>query len=288
MSYNYLSRTSCYSPMSIPRPNGRGSTDRITVPCNKCAACINRSRRAWAFRLAQELKTAETAFFVTLTYATDNLPIDEYCNPCVSKRDCQLFLKRLRRSLPNRKIRYYLVSEYGTSGLRPHYHAIIFNLPNSTNTIDKLNDAWQQGFVHVGSVTTKSINYVTKYVFKKTKVPQGFTPCFSLKSSRPGIGADYIAKRGQWHTSNAAYYAIADGGSKISLPRYFRDRIFDRESRENHAHDSQFELLNSETESLEDYLSRNKDKTATDFYRYKLDLINDLIRNTNNSLNDKL
>ena len=274
--------------MSIPRPNGRGSTDRITVPCSKCAACLSRLRQAWAFRLAQELKTAETAFFITLTYAPENLPVNDDGLPFVSKRDCQLFLKRLRRSLPNRKIRYYLVSEYGTSGLRPHYHAIIFNLPNSNNLIDKLNEAWGLGFVHTGTVTTKSINYVTKYIFKKTQVPDFFTKCFSLKSTRPGLGARYIEMHASWHRNNRAEYAVAHGGAKVSLPRYFKERIFDSRTRENFAYDRQFDLLNSESETLEDYLNRNPDKCSSDFYRYKLDLINDLIRTTNNSQNDKL
>ena len=41
-------------------------------------------------------------------------------------------------------------------------------------------------------------------------------------------------------------------------------------------------------ETIEDYLNRNPDKGVSDFYRYKLDLINDLIRTTNNTLKDKL
>ena len=165
MNYNYLSRTSCYSPMSIPRPNGRGSTDRITVPCNKCVACTSRLRQAWAFRLAQEAKTAETAFFITLTYAPEHLPVNEDGLPFVSKRDCQLFLKRLRRSLPNRKIRYYLVSEYGTERRR------------------RLRNSWQsrldtQGLQYssIGRLSGAYVNVI------KNAVSAVFSSCASLNA----------------------------------------------------------------------------------------------------------
>lgn len=45
-------------------------------------------------------------------------------------RDAQLWLKRLRKKIskyyPNEKIRYYIVGEYGTESLRPHWHCLLF------------------------------------------------------------------------------------------------------------------------------------------------------------------
>lgn len=51
----------------------------------------------------------------------------------VCKKDIQNFIKRLRKKIDNlnipeneKKIRYYIASEYGPSTKRPHYHGIIF------------------------------------------------------------------------------------------------------------------------------------------------------------------
>lgn len=46
-----------------------------------------------------------------------------------SKRDAQLFLKRVRKNLSkysDEKIRYYIVSEYGPKTFRAHYHVLFF------------------------------------------------------------------------------------------------------------------------------------------------------------------
>lgn len=44
-------------------------------------------------------------------------------------RDAQLFIKRLRKYIDkyfHEKIRYYIIGEYGTSSLRPHWHLLLF------------------------------------------------------------------------------------------------------------------------------------------------------------------
>ena len=78
-----------------------------------------RKRQQWAFRLQQELKVSSSSHFVTLTYNEENLTKSKDGIPIVSKRDIQLFIKRLRKALPSYKLRYFLVSEYGPTTLRP-------------------------------------------------------------------------------------------------------------------------------------------------------------------------
>lgn len=52
--------------------------------------------------------------------------------PCVDKRQMQLYFKSLRKRLEPGRIKYFCVSEYGdkwsplTPLGRPHYHALIF------------------------------------------------------------------------------------------------------------------------------------------------------------------
>lgn len=44
-------------------------------------------------------------------------------------RDAQLFIKRLRKYIDkyfHEKVRYYIIGEYGTSSLRPHWHLLLF------------------------------------------------------------------------------------------------------------------------------------------------------------------
>lgn len=63
----------------------------------------------------------------------------------VSKKDIQNFLKRLRKKIDNlnipqneKKIRYYIASEYGPTTLRPHYHGILFI--DSPEVLAKIKD----------------------------------------------------------------------------------------------------------------------------------------------------
>lgn len=62
----------CQSPIPI-RKEGY-IKQWVEVPCGKCLACLEQRRGIWTFRILQELKVAETARFVTLTYTEENLP----------------------------------------------------------------------------------------------------------------------------------------------------------------------------------------------------------------------
>ncbi len=111
------------------------------IPCGHCEGCrIDRSRD-WANRCMMELEYHKDAYFVTLTYNDDHVPKSYYADPStgeakealtLSKRDWQLFMKRLRKAtdgLPGcENLRFFMCGEYGPKTLRPHYHAIIFGL----------------------------------------------------------------------------------------------------------------------------------------------------------------
>ena len=93
----------------------------ITFPCGICPACKARNRNEWHFRIMQELKYATSAYFMTLTYRNENLPvsIDGHImrvsdwshnivfqdilkeNPIILKKDIQDFLKRVRYYIGN-------------------------------------------------------------------------------------------------------------------------------------------------------------------------------------------
>lgn len=211
----------CISPVSIPRPKGRGSHDRIDVPCGKCVACLNRRRSDWSVRLSQELRISQTAFFVTLTYSTPNLLPDG-----VNVDDVQKYIKRLRKHLEPVKIRYYLTAEYGSNTFRPHYHLIVFNVP--VDKQDLLLSCWKKGFIYVGEVNAKTIGYVTKYIIGKESYPKDKTKPFSLMSK--GLGKNYVESRTNWHLSDTSrFYVVLPRGLRCALPRYYRDKIYSKE-----------------------------------------------------------
>lgn len=180
--------------------------DFIEVPCGQCLGCRLDYSRQWANRCMLELEYHDVAWFVTLTYNDEHLPMSAYGDPetgeaydcyTLDKRDFQLFMKRLRKAFPDDQIRYYACGEYGSKGFRPHYHAIIYGLHLDDlvpweNTPQghvlyrsqklenvwsifhpggKNYDAWYEslGFVRVAEVTWETCAYVARYIMKKQK-----------------------------------------------------------------------------------------------------------------------
>lgn len=198
------------------------------VPCNKCHECRARRGAGWSFRLRQEEKKHATAFFVTYTYSDENLPRDDCGFPTLVKEDLQKYFKILRKRLVKSKVKYYACGEYGSITARPHYHAIIFGAPR-----DVLEASWKHGHCYVGEVSAASIAYVCGYVNKPRVIKHGDSrsPEFNLMSK--GLGLGYVTdKMVKWHKDNMAAYCVLEGGVKTSLPRYYRDKIFDAQEKE--------------------------------------------------------
>lgn len=222
---------SCLSPFGVKNQNG----DRVCVPCGVCTDCRKRYASAWSFRLMQEEKQSESAFFTTLTYDTKHVPITRNGFMSLNKRDTQLFMKRLRKHVSNytnKTVKYFLCGEYGGKFKRPHYHAIIYNVPDPT----MIDLAWQLGDTVTGSVTGASIGYTTKYMIKQKKIPMHQNDDrlreFGLMSK--GLGAAYINQKTiKWHLTDAQnrYYIPIENGKKITMPRYYKQRIYEEDMR---------------------------------------------------------
>lgn len=167
----------------------------LLFPCGKCWFCRQKKRYRWVARLMMEHQTSDSSVFLTLTFDDDHLPNPPY----VSKRDLQLFFKRLRKLISPRKIRYYACAEYGEERGRPHYHAIVYGL--SLKDRDVVNSAWGQGFTSLDKVELGSIAYVAGYVSKKFIHTKEFETTgevkekeFALMSRRPALGSGFIEK----------------------------------------------------------------------------------------------
>lgn len=230
----------CISPLSVPRPNGRGSADRITAPCGKCIYCLQTKQSSWATRLEYELRGSQYAHFLTFTYTDENLPIDNEGQGHLVKSHFQAFLKRLRHFYPKVRVKYYSVGEYGSETLRPHFHGIFFNLPfplvtdlDLRNMKRAIEPIWKNGNVDCGKVTPASIAYVTKYLINGMYLPDGLSPPFALMSK--GLGSSYINdKTKKYHFEKQRFHITKQGGITTALPRYYKEKIFsDYEKRLN-------------------------------------------------------
>lgn len=143
----------------------------------------------------------------------------------VNKRDCQLFMKRLRKR-NSRKIKYFIAAEYGGKTHRPHYHMIVFNCDIAT-----ISPAWELGEVHFGTLTPASTGYTLKYISKGKWTPMHKNddrlPEFRLMSK--GLGKNYLTNAMiQWHHAdkNNRLYCVLEDGKKIAMPRYYKQKIY--------------------------------------------------------------
>lgn len=203
-------------------------------PCGKCVNCLKRRVSGWSFRLMQEYKRSTSGHFITLTYDTDNVPLTGRGFMSLSKRDVQLFFKRLRKAHTSEMelpIKYYAAGEYGGRTSRPHYHIILFNAK-----LELIQPAWNLGQLHYGTLTEASVGYTLKYIHKKPFTKKHANddrqPEFALMSK--GLGANYLTKAMvQWHKNHMEdrqYLTIADG-KKIAMPRYYKLKIYDDDER---------------------------------------------------------
>lgn len=214
-------------------------TVQSVIPCGKCVNCRMNKRTSWIYRLQQESSEYPFSLFVTLTYDDDHLPtIDSGFFGerigVVSKRDVQLFMKRLRKKYEDYKLRYFVTSEYGTQGGRPHYHMILFGFPFSGKLAgDLLAESWKNGFVQAHPLTTKEISYVCKYMYEKSAIPSLIRPYseyhpFMLCSRNPGIGFNKMTQEIiDFYRKHPRDYVRAWNGHKMAMPRYYVDMLYD-------------------------------------------------------------
>ena len=97
--------------------------------------------------------------------------------PYVCNRDLDLFLKRLRSYYPDEKLRYYAVSEYGPTSLRPHWHLLLFsNSERFSKTVcENVSKAWSYGRCDASLSRGFAAPYVASYVNSFVALPDFYT-----------------------------------------------------------------------------------------------------------------
>lgn len=299
----------------------------MLIPCGKCIGCRLDYSRKWADRMMLELAVEKKAVFITLTYNNDALngidedgkkildgdgsprifftAFDDNYNPIsatLDKRECQLWMKRLRKEFDNIRIRFYLSGEYGSPNktFRPHYHAIIFGIgisdigdcvPSGKNGLGqqyyvskRIRSTWKRGNVIITDVSWQTMAYVARYVTKKLNGPlEEFYAMrnipqkpFALMSRNPGLGADYLKLHPDALDYQEIWLSTLEGGKKVNVPKYFYDLAIKKDL----ISDQDYDKLRFERSqfALDDNLLRlqNTDLGFTDYleneeYRKKVD-----------------
>lgn len=240
----------------------------IRIPCGKCVGCKLDYSREWASRIVMEsMFHDDPGLFVTLTYDDDHLPImiddgtehivkgkgfsADYCTKGATlyKKDVQDWMKRLRRNLSyhydvNSGVRFYLAGEYGSHGLRPHYHVCLFGCPTDSlrevckNSLgqslyesDFITETWKNGHVCVGKLNFQTAAYTARYCLKKAQGKDhaffdqlGVKREFVNMSREPGIGIPYYEAHKDEIYKNDEIILPASSKDKPNIvkpPRYF-------------------------------------------------------------------
>lgn len=243
----------CFYPLLGYRPLVAGekvhfkrtanSGELIQLPCGQCIGCRMERSQAWAVRIMHEAQMHDDNMFITCSYNDDKLPDDGSLN----KVHFQKFMKRLRKKIEPKKIRFFHCGEYGDETRRPHYHAAIFGFWPSDYKFLKFNDqgdkiwtsefldeTWEHGYVWLEELNFKSAAYIARYIFKKVtgeKAEEHYEtvsrygelvslqPEYITMSNRPGIGANWLEK---FHSDvfPCDFVALPDGGT-AKVPGYY-------------------------------------------------------------------
>lgn len=257
------------------RPTNGQAYKIITLSCGKCIGCRVNDTRDLATRMMNEVSMHEHNQFLTLTID------DSYMNSNQSlvKSDFCNFMKRLRKYYQSKfsiqGIRFTMCGEYGELTYRPHYHAVIYNLPipdlehyttskgNKLYTSKIIEQIWQMGNVLVGNVTEQTCQYVTGYLKKGQMNEEWETdelivdretgefeprlPPYRQSSNRPGIGHDWYQK---YKSDCFPSDFIVLNGQKLTIPKYY-SRLKKREDEVEY----------------ENILSKRKEKMCTPQHR---------------------
>lgn len=240
----------CYSPYIVMHK----TKGEIPVPCGKCPNCVARRISAWSFRLMQEEKQSNSAYFITYTYDTTHVPISKNGFMELRKKDMQDYMKRLRKSQWNQgnvnALKYYMAGEYGDRYKRPHYHVIMFNVDlemligKKYYTQVKLGNMqldgrqqfqdpnWKFGHITIGQVNNASVGYTLMYLHKPWRPMHkndDRQPQFSLMSKKLGI--NYLTERMvKWYEADLEerMYCNIEDGKKIAMPRYYKEKLYQK------------------------------------------------------------
>lgn len=276
------------------------------IPCGHCAACKLTASSSWANRMEMELPYHENAWFVTLTYNNENIPYrytwDNSTGEVITENyslkfdDLTKFWKKLRRYIDYHikdykgQLMYFAAGEYGSVTHRPHYHAIIYDLPIKQEDLkiykhrdgavyyncEWLEKVWGLGYVVIAPAEWKAMAYTARYTTKKIYGKEGkeFYEGLGIvqednrMSTKPAIGAQYYYDHAKEIYDEDKIYL--KNGKICKPPRYF-DKLFDLE------HTKAKPLSAEEERSIEDTIEKAESEELKAIKRERRRIANDAL-----------
>lgn len=201
------------------------------IPCRKCQACVIAKKKEWADRLIIESTYWPYKYFVSMTYAPENLPEDLSLRP----QDMIDWKKRLGYYF-GRVPQLYYCGEYGDKGDLPHYHAIVFC---DKDGFEQILKSWTLGRISVDKCTAERCAYCTGYCTEKLDKPErtdGRHPEFHGASRKPPLGYRLLYEILEKMAIDDGFrerilrhvyppYSVSIGGKNIRLPPYIRNKL---------------------------------------------------------------
>lgn len=198
--------------------------------CGKCRACrlakANNKMIVSVFAAAEYQKKGQ---FLTLTYDDEHLPHG------LQIEHFQSFMKKLRELDGTPDVKMFYAGEYGSKTHREHWHVLFYN---HRYDIEDVKKAWSEprkrgrkkagevdpyiplGFVYDGTLTPKSMKYVSGYIDKKGYEPDsGKRPPFGRSSVNLPDGLTAQEKVRMCETGKIQY-----NGRTFSVPPIWRRR----------------------------------------------------------------
>lgn len=225
----------CYQPVLVPKPYHPQSY--MQVPCRRCAECRAARAREWSLRCASEMSEHQQSCFITLSYATSPITLQ--------KKDLQDFIKRLRKSIEPKKIKYFACGEYGSTRFRPHYHLIIFGYDfddkyfwsksKSGHNLYRsaaLEKCWSLGNVWVQDATIETAGYISLYATKNGKNGHGLPPHLwdvpEFNTMSQGLGINHLLENIDQHLkTDTIWYQ----GQSYSIPEAVLNKHFGKHTK---------------------------------------------------------
>lgn len=242
----------------------------ISVPCGKCARCLQRRKMEWSYRMMYELRQSKTAYFVTLTYDPGNVPYNQWGKKVLVKtraedikykkieegrkrvtkkwksklvdRSLQGFFKRLRRIQETSKPTIETIKNNLNKNDKLKFYAAgeygedkgrpHFHAIIFNASATNIDKAWQLGNTVILPATEATIMYTMKYLDKRlgNKPDKSKPEEFNIMSK--GIGEGYVKDMKEWHRRNLEVgYVSTNGGIKIPMPRYYQEKIYDEQDK---------------------------------------------------------
>ena len=161
--------------------NGRAGirVAEVGLPCRKCKKCGTVRAMRWKDRIVSEIAMAEDSRLVTLTCAPQSRQalVMECCKKygtidptpkeraTVFYRWVQLYLKRLRKALPDGEIRFVAIIEPHADDY-PHCHLLVHGVDCRLPNRFIRSVRWGHGFRDIRRVDPGAADYLAKYLNK--------------------------------------------------------------------------------------------------------------------------